>query len=310
MEFKDIEYALAVAKYHSITKAADSLYITQPTLSTYLKNMEKRLGIELFNRDGNKFTLSYEGELFIEEGKKILAERDNLMNRMLDSLQCQRGRLKIAIPLLRGSYLIPMILPKFHEKYPNVEILLTEGSSPELEKHVREGLCDLVIYNKPSHELPFPYESLHKEEMLLVMNKKNPLAKKGKKIPGLSHLWMDLSLCQGEPFIMHLPSQHTGQIERDLLKKFGVKPHVVLETKNLEASYHLAANGYGLTFISECHTAHIIQEKNAVFFSVGSPRTEMELIAGYLNRDALSNAARDFIEISKTIFQEESLAPL
>lgn len=113
MEFKDIEYSIAIAKYHSITKAADSLYITQPTLSTYIKNMEKRLGIEFFKRDGNKFTLSYEGELFIEAGKKILAERDNLMNKLLDSISSERGRLKIAIPLLRGSYLIPLILPNF-----------------------------------------------------------------------------------------------------------------------------------------------------------------------------------------------------
>jgi len=305
MEFKDIEYSIAIAKYHSITKAADSLYITQPTLSTYIKNMEKRLGIEFFKRDGNKFTLSYEGELFIESGRKILTERDSLMNKLLDSISSERGRLKIAIPLLRGSYLIPLILPEFHQKFPNIELILKEGSSIELENHVKEGLSDLIIYNKPFHNLSIEYDLIHKEEMLLVMNKDNPLAKCGEKIKGMKHLWMDLKLCENEPFIMHRPDQHTGQIERELLKEFGIKPNVVLETKNLEASFRLASNGYGLTFISECHIEHIANKKNAVFFSLGSPTAKMELIAGYLNKSTLPKAAIELIEISKEIFKNK-----
>ena len=137
MEFKDIEYTFAIAKYRHITKAAESLYITQPTLSTYIKNMERRLGVELFKRKGNKIDLTYEGEIFIDNGLKILGQRDELLNKISESISSERGKLKLSIPILRGSYLIPLILPLFHDKFPNVEVVLNEGFSSEIEKNVK-----------------------------------------------------------------------------------------------------------------------------------------------------------------------------
>lgn len=146
MEFRDIEYVCAIATYKSITKAAESLFITQPTLSQYIKNMEKRLGVEIFYREGNHIYPTYEGNIFIEEGKKLIRDRDILINMLNDSIQKERGTLKIAVPLQRGSALLSAILPKFHQQFPNVEIQLEEGSINHLVKHVKEGFSDLVFF--------------------------------------------------------------------------------------------------------------------------------------------------------------------
>lgn len=305
MEFKDIEYAFAIAKYRHITKAADSLYITQPTLSTYIKNMEKRLGVELFKREGNKIELTYEGELFIENGVKILQQRDELLNKLSESISSERGRLKLSIPILRGSYLIPIILPLFHDKFPNVEIVLNEGSSLEVEKSVKSGVSDLVIFNKPFCKLSLQYETIHKEEMLLVMHKDHPLSSKGIKINGLRYPWMDIQLCKNEPFIVQFPNQHTGEVERHIFQQANIKPPIVLETRNLEASVRLASLGYGLTFISESHIKHISFPKKPMFFSVGNPTTIMDVIAAYLDKESLSKYARELIEISKECFRQD-----
>jgi DNA-binding transcriptional LysR family regulator len=304
LEFKDIEYAFAIAKYRHITKAAESLFITQPTLSTYLKNMENRLGVELFKREGNKIELSYEGEIFIENGLKILQQRDDLLNRLSESIESKRGRLKLSIPILRGSYLIPTILPLFHKKFPNVDIILSEGSSSEIEKIVKDGISDLVIFNKPFRKLSLEYETIHQEEMLLVMHKDHPLAKKAIKIEGLRYPWMDIQFCKDEPFIVQYPNQHTGEIERHIFKQANINPPIVLETRNLEASIRLASLGYGLTFISESHIRHISLPESPIFFSVGNPTTVMDVIAAYASREALSKYAREFIEISKECLKE------
>lgn len=299
LEFKDIEYALAISKYRHITKAAESLYITQPTLSTYIKNMEKRLDIVLFKREGNKIDLTYEGEIFIENGMKILQQRDDLLNKLNESINSEKGRLKLSIPILRGSYLIPAILPIFHKKYPNVEIILSEATSSEVERNVKNGVSDLVIFNKPFRKLSLQYETIHKEELLLIMNKNHPLANMGIPCEGLQYPWIDIKLCKDEPFIIQFPNQHTGEVERHIFKLAGINPKIALETKNIEASVRLASLGYGLTFVSESHIKHITLPQGTLFFSVGNPTTTMEVVAAYVDKHALSKYAREFIKISK-----------
>lgn len=299
MEFKDIEYAFAIAKYKHITKAAESLYITQPTLSTYIKNMENRLGISLFKREGNKIDLTFEGEIFIENGLKILQQRDDLLNKLSESVDSERGRLKLSIPILRGSYLIPAILPLFHEKFPNVDIVLSEGTSPELEKNIKDGVSDLAIFNKPLRRLSLQHETIHQEEMLLVMHQNHPLANMGIHLEGMRYPWMDIKLCKDEPFIVQFPNQHTGEVERHIFEQANIKPPIVLETRNLEASVRLSSLGYGLTFISESHIKHISFPKTPLFFSVGQPTTVMDVVAAYVDKNSLSKYAKEFIEISK-----------
>jgi DNA-binding transcriptional LysR family regulator len=305
LEFKDIEYAYAIAKYRHITKAAESLYITQPTLSTYIKHMESRLGVTLFKREGNKIELTYEGELFIENGLKILQQRDDLLNKLNDSIESERGRLKLSIPTLRGSYLIPAILPLFHEKFPNVDIILSEGALSDLEKNVKTGVSDLAIFNKPFGKLSLQYETIHQEEMLLVMHRDHPLAKMGINLEGLRYPWMDIKLCKDESFIVQFPNQHTGQVERHIFEQAGMKPPIVLETRNLEASVRLASIGYGLAFISESHIRHISFPKDPLFFSIGKPITVMDVIAAYTDRESLSKHAREFIKISRECLKQE-----
>jgi DNA-binding transcriptional LysR family regulator len=305
LEFKDIEYTFAIAKYRHITKAAESLYITQPTLSTYIKNMENRLGVILFKREGNKIDLTFEGEIFIENGLKILHQRDDLLNKLSESIDSERGRLKLSIPILRGSYLIPAILPLFHEKFPNVDIVLSEGSITDLENNVKNGVSDLAIFNKPLRRLSLQHEIIHQEEMLLVMHKDHPLANKGVSMEGLRYPWMDIKFCKDEPFIVQFPNQHTGEVERHIFEQSNMKPPIVLETRNLEASVRLASIGYGLAFISESHIRHISFPKTPLFFSVGQPTTIMDVVAAYADKESLSKYAREFIEISKECLSEE-----
>lgn len=308
LEFKDIEYVLAISKYHNITKAAESLYVTQPNLSTYIKNMEKRLGITLFKREGNKIDLTFEGEMFLESGITMLQQRDTLMNKLNESVDSERGRLKLSVPLLRGSYLIPLIIPAFQKKYPNVHIILSEGDSTESEKDVKNGVSDLAIFNKPFRKLDLDHEVIYQEEMLLVMHKDHPLSKKAKNIKSSKYPWIDIGLCKNESFIMHSPSQHTGKVERHIFEQADINPNIILETKNFEASVRLVSLNYGLTFICESHIKYISSENNLMFCSVGNPTINMDFIAAYVNKDYLSKYAKDFIKISKECFEQENSA--
>lgn len=298
LEFKDIEYLCAVEEYRSITKAAQALFITQPTLSQYMKHLQERLDVELFHVEGRRIRLTPEGEVLVREGKKLLREREAMMAAMNSVNQTGCGVLRLAVPMGRGSHIIPACIPPFHWRFPKAEIHLTEGHSKELVNQVQSGACDLVIINKPSFPISLEYETLGYENMMLVVGSDTPWAdyvRYGED--GQAHI--SLEQCTDAPFVLHLPWQHTGQIERQLLHKAGIKPNVVLETKNLEASYRLAACGYGLTFLSEYHINRLATEGETCNCLLDDPLTHMEIIIGYRRREDLSFLAREFLEVAR-----------
>ena len=108
---KNMEYVAAVAQYDSITAAAESLYISQPALSRFISNLEKRIGVTLFQRVGNRFLLTYEGERFLYHAKRIMEIEQELQNELSDINKQKQGRLRLALPVLRSPNILPRILP-------------------------------------------------------------------------------------------------------------------------------------------------------------------------------------------------------
>ena len=149
MELKDIDYLIAVAKYGNISKAAESLYISQPALSKYITGLEKRVNLPLFNRIGNRFVLTYAGERYLARAKEIATCRDSLERELQDIAGCNDGELKIAVPVIRGSHILPSVIPEFRKLYPHIRLTLNESDSQPLEKLLLDGNVDLAIIHLP-----------------------------------------------------------------------------------------------------------------------------------------------------------------
>ena len=113
IEIKDLKYVSAIAKYESISQAANELYITQPSLSGYLKNLENRMGLPLFQRIGKRMVLTYFGECFLKEGNGLLLQHKHFSEELDRVLYEKHGRLSIGFPILRGISLLPVTLPRF-----------------------------------------------------------------------------------------------------------------------------------------------------------------------------------------------------
>ena len=137
IEIKDLKYVSAIAKYESISQAANELYITQPSLSGYLKNLENRMGLPLFQRIGKRMVLTYFGECFLKEGNDLLLRHKHFSEELDRVLYEKRGRLSIGFPILRGISLLPVTLPRFSEEFPNVEILCYEEDASTLDRLIQ-----------------------------------------------------------------------------------------------------------------------------------------------------------------------------
>ena len=107
MDFKDLSYVVAIAKHQNITKAADSLFVTQPTLTKFLQHLERDLGQKLFRKLGNRFILTYAGERYVEKAIELLNLKKELDQEMRDIVKNNAGSLKIAFPTMRGTYMLP-----------------------------------------------------------------------------------------------------------------------------------------------------------------------------------------------------------
>ena len=178
MELKEARYILAIARHQSIGKAAESLYISQPSLSKYLKNLEERLGAPLFSRHENRYYPTYMGERYLHYAEQIVACGDEWMQEYDDIAHRQRGRLNIAVPIMMGSTLIEPMLAPFHKRYPYVTLNIMEAVNFIAENSLETSSIDLTLYN--IHEFPetMDYQILRSEEIVLVLHENHPLAAK------------------------------------------------------------------------------------------------------------------------------------
>ena len=299
MDFKELQYILCIARNQNITKASQKLYISQPSLSKFLHNLENSMGIKLFNRLGNKFVLTYAGERYVEYAKRILLIKKDLDDEMSDISALRDGRLNIAFPQTRCSYMAPAILPKFKMAYPNIKINLFEESSNDLEQLLLNGIVDIAIFNGPVNHADLACEILGREEIVLVVSKNHPLAHCGNIIEGNKYPWIDIKKFKDDHFILHYPEQRTEQITTLLFNENRIVPQAILRTHSTEGAVRLAASGFGVCLVSENHMKHISIETDPVLFSVGNLRTEVELLAVYRKGAYLPQYAKDYIRMAK-----------
>lgn len=299
MEIRDIEYVKAILDHGNLTKASEALYITQPSLSMYIKSMEDRLGVKIFNHVGKKFELTYAGERFMVAGKEILFIRDNFINELSNIMKNDYGRLRVAIPILRSSYLIPAIIPEFKEKYPNVDVELLEYFSSVLEEKLINGEADIGILNKPNRELNLDYEIISEEEFLLAVPQNHPLVNTGIPKEGTHYKWIDIRQFENDRFILHFPEQRTGQLSKKIFEEYNMNPKNIIRTRNIETALNLTSVGFGISFISESHIKHLQNSEKPRFFSIGNPTIMSGFIVAYRKNSTLSPYARAFIEICK-----------
>lgn len=297
MDFRDLSYVLAIAKYQNITKAANALYITQPTLSKFLQTFEDQLGQKLFRKLGHRFILTYAGERYVERAKEILVLKKQLDQEMNDIVKNNYGSLKIAFPTMRGTYMLPCTLPIFSQMYPNIKLVVLEARSSKLEDMLLNGEADLAFFNLPVKSTNIDYEVIKHEEILVVMSVNHPLSHSGIIRDDCKFSWLDLHLLKDEPFIMQIPGQRTRDTIEQLCKKMDFTPTIRLETSNIPAAVQLAAKGYGCFFVTETHLSHINQTEPIACFSVGNPRTTVDFVAGFRKNSYLPYHAREYITV-------------
>lgn len=298
MDDRTLRYIAAIARYQNLTKAAEALYVGQPTLSKCLASVEERLGLKLFRRVGHRYVPTYAGERFIERSGEILRMTDGLENEMSDILNRSVGELNVAFAHMRSAYMLPLVLPEFQRQFPNVKVNLYEGSSDENDRRLLDGEVEVAFYTRPSVIDPrLEYETLTKEELLICTCQNHPLSQYAREIPGRDHPGLDLALLKDELVLMMLPQQRTRQIVDGILRENQLRLDRVLVTSNIQAIMGLVAAGFGVSFVFDSHLKHRVDPQPIDCYSFGHPRTVHDFVAATRKGAYLSRYGRAFIDI-------------
>lgn len=299
MDLKEARYIMAIAQHKSIGKAADALYISQPSLSKYLKNLETQLGSPLFYRQNNTYLPTYLGERYLHYAEQIAAYGEQWNQEYDDIMHREHGRLNIAIPIMLDAMIIQPSLLDFHTRYPYVKINIIEEVSFVAESTLKNPQIDLTIYNV--HQFPdmFDYEIIWQHQMVMILSKKNPLVQYAVKKEGFSHPWIDLSLFAEENFILLYPELNSGGIAVKLFREYDINPPVLLYTRNCDMAIRLAMNGMGAAIAPENYYRKIAGtvDENSICLSVGKAPVETTTIAAYSKNRYLPKYAKDYIDI-------------
>ena len=298
MELRSFRYVLAIAEHQSLTKAAEVLYVGQPTLSKFLHSLENELGVRLFRKLGHRYLLTYAGERYVEQARKILRLKEDLDAEMMDMRKRDVGILRIAFAPVRGSYLLPDVLTAFQKDYPNVKVSVLDGNSEENNRRILDGQADLAFYSKPAEGNPLiGYQMLSQEELLFCTCPDHPLGLKAAAQKDGSIPWLDLSLLEEERVLLMKPEQRTRQILDAALRENNIRLKNTLIVSNMQAIMGLVAAGYGVSFILDSHLRHRMDPRPVKCFRFGGRKILCDFVAAYRRGSYLPHYAQDFIDL-------------
>ncbi|WP_040979474.1 LysR family transcriptional regulator [Oceanobacillus jeddahense] len=307
MLFKNFEYFLTIVEEEGLSKAAKKLYISQPSLSKYLKRLEENLGVELFDRNASPLKLNYTGERYYQYILQIMTLEKQLQKEFSEIQSSNRGKIRFGLAIWRGTSLLPEILPFFTTTHPNIEIDITEGKSNFLIRELLNEKIDFAVMNLPT-DMDFSkltYDTLMEEEILLVGNKDHPLVKKTKsKADNLKkYPTIDISILEPELFIITKPGQNlTSAILHHFSKKH-FEPKNLLETENLTTAINLVSAGMGFTFMPEGGLKGKQLPNNIEVFTLNDASLIWPLAVVYKKDTYITNISKLFIDSLKGIYQ-------
>ncbi|WP_054957377.1 LysR family transcriptional regulator [Paenibacillus dakarensis] len=298
MELRQLQYTLQIAADKNFSRAAEKLHIAQPSLSQQLSKLEKELGVLLFQRNTSAVELTHAGASFVEHAQKIMDAVEQLRQEMSDISQLRKGKVVIGSMPITGSHLLPRVLPVFKQSYPDIEIMLMEDSTLNLEKLTASGKADLSLLSLPLTEPSLSWVPIGEETIDLAVPPEHPLALFAEQHPNER---VSLSQLKDEPFIVLKKGQGFRTHTFELCRKAGFEPNVVFESNNIETIQSLVATGMGVTLVPHFIARARRSEFVPAYLKLAEPVPSRTLVIAYRNGRYLSKAAEAFIETFKEV---------
>jgi len=295
---KELVYIIAVAEMGNISKAADKLFVAQPSLSRCIQKIESDLGVELFKRtqDGLKPTTA--GEYYINSARVILRAYKDMETQFSYLNDMKVGKLTIGTTTYLGSFALPKILSTFSALYPNIEITIVEGVSLDIENDILRGTVDLGILHTPLVTDAINYKVITKERFLLAVPPKDPINDSSYAKDQSGDQYMDLRLTNNRDYILTHPEQRTRQVASAILERANISTKIKYITKSIHTATRLVSENLGFTLVPHSYCSLFSQDYSPKYYFIEDEfHPYWELVVCYSKEIPLSKAAKELIRI-------------
>lgn len=301
MNSKQALYIRTIAESGTITAAAKRLYISQPSLSQTLHQIEQEVGMPLFDRSSSPFHLTYAGERYLRAVESILEIEERLKGELESIRHEDGGRLRLGISVTRAMQVLPEVIPYFSKAYPNVTLELKECASASLEELLQKGQVDLALAAIETNETNMTYELIELETIGILAGPETNIAK---TVP--SGMPVQLEAAKKDSFV-YLDSSHSSRIIQDkLFRKTGFHPNVLLLTSSLEVGRRVALRAGGCMLLPNVYIDDYVIQNKGSFYPLADYDNHRHFYACYRKGESLPKYARDFIHITSSVLASKA----
>lgn len=300
MNLREQEYICAVAKYKSMTKAAHELNMTQAALSLFIKNVEARLGITLFERYRKEMVPTYAGEMYLKYAQRILEEGRHFDKELQEYLTCGKGRLRFGINSKRSPLIVPQLLVRMRELYPNVEMSVKESDTLQLVSMIQQDALDCIYSYEKLESRAIHSELLAYDRIGLVISKNNPVLRNAVYDESRQGTCIDLKLLKDETFLLYENDETRDAFDK-MAKEAGFVPKVQ-EYYNVDTMLKLAEMGYGIMYMNEMYVYHFRKRKEDTlrFILTGKENDGAQVWLSYHERLLEKDYGKEFLHLIRS----------
>lgn len=255
MNWNQLQYVITIAEEKSITKAAQKLYISQPSLSLSIQALEKETGTPLFERNRGEMKLTYAGALFYEWAVSTLHSHTQLEWKLGDIVSGSRTLIRLGLSPHRSERLLAPVLERFYSMYENCDIQIIEQPTYILRQMLEEDKLDLILDISSPDTINFESELLVKESFVLAIpDSLCPFSDPSQKEEDISATpQIHLPALSAVPFILLSEDHDLGKISRKICDTAAFHPNIRCICTSSNTAFSLARRGMGIAFLPEIY---------------------------------------------------------
>ncbi|MCY9093301.1 LysR family transcriptional regulator [Bacillus mojavensis] len=282
MEWEQLEYFQTLARIQHVTKAAETLSITQPALSRSIVRLENYLGVPLFDRQGRSITLNKYGERFLKRVDSIMKEFTEGREEIQSLLQPDQGEVSLGFLHTLGTTIVPNLIGAFKDQYPNVHFQLNQSHSNQLLDKLKSGELDLCLLASFPVESNIMWKPLWKEELFLFLPKHHVLATRQE---------ITLNDIAHEPFVLMKEGFALRVTIDHIFEQVNITPNIVFEGEEAATIAGFVAAGLGVSILPDFKG---LDQTNIAKVRISWPRFERTVGLSWIEGKYLSPVAENF----------------
>jgi len=300
MDIGQLEAFLQVAAQRSFSRAAETLRLTQPSVTARIQALERDLGETLFERSGRGVSLTEAGTAFMPHAQRVLKALQDGRDAIHSLQRLDLGTLRLAAAPTIGTYVLPGLLKEFRARYPGIEVSVRTEYSDQIVQMVLADEVRLGLERAISHAdvVTVP---LYEDEVVLVASAQHPFARQGTaRVEELS----------GEALIMFNRGSSYYTLVDNALRQAGAPVSPAMELDNMEAAKKMVEQGLGIAMLPKVAVERELQQGELRQIRVRGmtmPKRQIALI--YRRGRPLSRASQAFVRLLEERYRVKAPAP-